>query len=147
MLTRYAKMIPFRSKLARHALECKEERMNARQRRQFSRARFETPAVLLVADERHDCAVRDLSLKGALVSPGAAWTPVAGVPCLLEIALGAEDATIRMNGEVVHVGPDRVGVVWRETDLDSLTHLRRLLELNLGDADLMQRELGALLSD
>jgi hypothetical protein len=31
-----------------------------------------------------------------------------------------------------------------EIDLDSITHLRRLLELNLGDPDLIERELSDL---
>jgi hypothetical protein len=35
--------------------------------------------------------------------------------------------------------------VCKEIDLDSISHLRRLIELNLGDQEELERELGALL--
>jgi hypothetical protein len=36
------------------------------------------------------------------------------------------------------------GLQWRNIDVDSLTHLRRLLELNLNDPSLLDRELADL---
>lgn len=117
------------------------------QRRHFARASFSADATLLVADVAAPCTVHDLSLKGALVSrDDASPAPQAGSECVLVIALDGEEAAIRLDCEVAHAEGNRVGLVWRETDLDSLTHLRRLLELNLADPQLMQRELGALLA-
>jgi hypothetical protein len=37
-----------------------------------------------------------------------------------------------------------LGFVCRHIDLDSISHLRRLVELNLGDETLLERELAAL---
>jgi len=37
-----------------------------------------------------------------------------------------------------------LGLSCREIDLDSITHLRRLVALNLGDEALLDRELGLL---
>jgi len=115
------------------------------QRRHFSRIRFHSGARLSVGDMETDCEVCDLSLKGALVKPAAGPNPAPGERCLLEIALDEAGTVIRMVGEVVHAGNGHVGLACREIDLDSITHLRRLLELNLGDPDLLHRELGALL--
>jgi hypothetical protein len=42
---------------------------------------------------------------------------------------------------VVHLEGVQVGMTCEDIDLQSLTRLRRLLELNTGDADLMDREL------
>jgi hypothetical protein len=49
-----------------------------------------------------------------------------------------------MAGEVVHREWTLVGVRCVEIDLESISHLRRLVELNLGDAELLHRELSAL---
>ena len=40
----------------------------------------------------------------------------------------------------------QLGLVCRSIDLDSVTHLRRLLELQLGDPTLLERDLAALFS-
>jgi hypothetical protein len=43
--------------------------------------------------------------------------------------------------------PQSLGFVCRHIDLDSISHLRRLVELNLGDEQLLERELAALGDD
>ena len=116
------------------------------QRRHFSRIRFRSGARLSIGGIERDCEVCDLSLKGALLKPAAGPDPVAGERCVLEIALDETGTAIRMTGEVAHAENGHVGLVCREIDLDSITHLRRLIELNLGDPDLLHRELGALVS-
>lgn len=118
--------------------------MQQAQRRHFSRIRFNTGARLLVGDRESPCEVRDLSLKGALIRSASDLRPAPGERCLLEIALDGEGAAIRMEGDIAHTGNGCVGLACREIDLDSITHLRRLLELNLGDPELLQRELGVL---
>jgi hypothetical protein len=117
------------------------------QRRIFSRIRFHSGARLLAGEQEGDCEVCDLSLKGALLRPAVTPGPVPGERCLLEIALDGSGTTIRMEGDVVHTENGCIGLACREIDLDSITHLRRLLELNLGTPELLQRELAALLCD
>lgn len=113
--------------------------------RHFSRIRFQTGAHLLIDGREIACEVCDLSLKGALIeAPDPATLPPPGERCLLELQLDS-DARVRMEGDVAHVEGRRLGLVCREIDLDSITHLRRLIELNLGDAALLQREFGALI--
>jgi hypothetical protein len=51
-----------------------------------------------------------------------------------------------MQGELVHREGHQVGLRCREIDIESIAHLRRLVELNLGDEDLLERELSALIS-
>ena len=46
---------------------------------------------------------------------------------------------------VAHREGRRAGLACQSIDVDSVTHLRRLVELNAGDPDLLQRELSALL--
>lgn len=90
----------------------------------------------------------DLSLKGALLRLPARSALKPGDPCLLSVSLAQLDVGIAMAGEVAHVELEglRVGLLCRSIDIESITHLRRLLEINLGDAQLLERELKALIA-
>lgn len=121
--------------------------MNSAQRRHYSRIRFSSGARLLVGDHEYRCEVLDLSLKGALLAfDGERPTIAADEPCLLEIGLDDGLTVIRMQGVQAHVEGPHLGLACREIDLDSITHLRRLLTLNLGDAESLSRELSALIA-
>ena len=118
----------------------------ADERRRFSRIAFHRPAQLDAAGELIPCELLDVSLKGALFEVPASARARVGQPATLTIRLDAGDATIRMSGQVVHREGGQVGLRCVEIDLDSIAHLRRLVELNLGDEDVLERELSALIS-
>lgn len=114
-------------------------------RRQFWRAAFRSPVQLTgTTGASVEGSLVDLSLKGALVEFVAAPALNAGDECQLVLSLSAE-AAIQMSTVVSHVEGNRIGLRCRHIDLDSITHLRRLVELNAGDPDLLDRELSALL--
>lgn len=114
------------------------------ERRRFSRITFHRPADLDLGDARASCEVLDVSLKGALVEVPPAVHVREGQPCTLVVHLDAGEARIRMEGEIVHHAGRQVGVRCTGIDLESISHLRRLVELNLGDDELLHRELSAL---
>lgn len=119
----------------------------SRNRRQFSRIHFQAEAVMFFPGGHFAVDVLDLSLKGALIKPMAEQFIVMGTNCTLKIHLGESGTTIRMEATVVHHQGDQYGLACRELDLDSVTHLRRLVALNLGDADLLEREVALLAHD
>ena len=45
---------------------------------------------------------------------------------------------------MTHAEAGRIGFRIEHIDMDSVAHLRRLVELNLGDPDLLKRDLAAL---
>ena len=49
-----------------------------------------------------------------------------------------------MNIAVVHVEDHETGLQCNAIDIDSVTHLRRLVELNLGDSEQLNKELSQL---
>lgn len=118
--------------------------MTNEDRRHFSRILFDTPARLLIGGDALPVHVHDLSLKGAMIrfasQPG--WAN--GTSCTLELILNEGETLIRMDMEVAYRQQDCIGLVCREIDLDSMIHLRRLVELNLGDETLLDRDLAAL---
>lgn len=111
--------------------------------RQFSRVPFDASATLTNSQHHWETELLDLSLKGALVRRPVDWSGFVGNDYRLHVHL-AEDVEVDMDVTVAHVEDDRVGLTCRDIDVDSVTHLRRLLELNLGNADLLDRELAAL---
>ncbi len=113
-------------------------------RRQFSRITFQTEARLFVAGGEYPVEVDDLSLKGALIRPEQSLSLHVGSPCALTMRLDEMGTTIRMDATLVHHEGPVYGLSCRSIDLDSVTHLRRLVELNLGDAALLERELSLL---
>lgn len=117
---------------------------HAKERRHFVRVVFDAEAHVITTDARFSGQVVDLSLKGALVELPAVPALEVGEPCLLAVQLG--DTVIKMSGDVAHVKGTQVGVQCRCIDLESITHLRRLVEMNLGGGKLLERELKALLA-
>lgn len=113
-------------------------------RRRFSRITFHRPAQLRVEGAEVSCELLDVSLKGALVEAPVGFAAPVGAACTLTVRLDAGEAVIRMDGEVVHHAGIQVGIRSRSMELDSIAHLRRLVELNLGDEELLHRELSAL---
>jgi hypothetical protein len=87
--------------------------------------------------------LQDISLKGALLETSTAWSGKPGEECQISLKL-APDATIGMWAEVMHVEGRQIGLRCKSIDLDSITHLRRLVELNSGDPALLDREFGSL---
>jgi hypothetical protein len=118
-----------------------------RNRRKFSRIPFKAEASLLLPDGEQLVDLIDLSLKGALVHPRAGMYVTVGTNCPLEIRLDQAGTNIRMEVTVVHHLANRYGLACRDIDLDSVTHLRRLVALNLGDEALAEREFALLQED
>ncbi|MDR3300590.1 MAG: PilZ domain-containing protein [Candidatus Accumulibacter sp.] len=115
------------------------------ERRKYFRITFHTPATLTFPDRTFEVEVLDLSLKGALVVLPAEITVTDQALCKLSVPLDETRTGITMKTRVVHLEDRRVGLRCLSIDLDSVTHLRRLVELNLGDPSLLDRELSEFL--
>ena len=113
--------------------------------RRFSRIPFVSESVLVVEGRQFHTRLVDISLKGALVDRPADFEADPDQPAHLDVNLGAPDAVISMDCEIAHLAPDRIGLRCVSIDLDSISHLRRLIELNSGDPELVERELSALM--
>ena len=113
--------------------------------RKFSRVTFDAESILHVKGSALSAHLLDISLKGALLDIGAAAVPARNSEAVLELRLTGSDVVIRMNTRVARLENTHVGLRCESIDLDSMAHLRRLLELNSGDPELVERELSALI--
>ncbi|MBB1517961.1 PilZ domain-containing protein [Aquipseudomonas guryensis] len=113
------------------------------ERRRFQRIAFDAATELAQGERRWSVELHDLSLKGLLVKRPRDWNGDPDQPFNATITL---DSDTRLHLEVVltRTRDDLLGFVCRHIDLESISHLRRLVELNLGDESLLERELAAL---
>ncbi|MDO9188680.1 MAG: PilZ domain-containing protein [Sulfurimicrobium sp.] len=111
--------------------------------RRFSRISFHTDVQLHFGQDAHLAQLLDIALKGALVALQQPLDGLVGKGCQLKLHLGGGEAIV-MEGVVAHQEGLHVGIECRHIDVDSLTRLRRLAELNLGDEALLDRELSRL---
>ncbi len=115
-------------------------------RRFFWRAAFQSPAKLVTPDGEFQAKLVDISLKGALLQMPTPWQGQRGLKCQLFLSLNV-DTQIAMWCTTMHVDGTHVGLRCDNIDLDSITHLRRLVELNVGDHNILERDLASLISD
>lgn len=118
-----------------------------RERRTFSRIPF-TGKVAVMSQHHHHhwmAELIDISMKGVLVSRPDEWRSQSDEGYQLKIHLGDNKVIITMDASLAHANSECLGFCCEHIDLDSMTHLRRLLELNLGDEERINQELSALI--
>jgi len=115
------------------------------EKRRFHRINFDAPCELHCQDVVWSTEVLDISLKGVLVQRPEGWKVPLNKPCEVVIHLNEHEAAIVMAVELKHVEDHRLGFRCQYIDLDSATHLKRLVELNLGDQALLEREFAHLI--
>lgn len=113
------------------------------ERRLYQRVNFDAEVLMEHGDASWLCHLVDISLKGLLVVFPDDVNADMGELYNMEFRLG-EDAAINMRVKVKHMQDHLVGLEWGDIDLESFTHLRRLLELNLLGPEEMHRELTEL---
>ena len=117
---------------------------HASDRRRFRRIAFDAKTELRQNGWELPVKLVDLSLKGLLVERPADFKGNKALPFDVDIRLDPK-AHIKMQVRLTHEDHGQLGFVCQHIDLDSISHLRRLVELNLGDEDELHRELAALL--
>ena len=117
--------------------------MTDNERRHYQRIPFIADVILRHNDQQWSCGLEDISLKGMLIVPPADAEPAQDEIYVIELVLG-EAATISMQAKISHITDTHWGMEWGNIDLDGLTHLRRLLELNMDNPEEMHREMAEL---
>ena len=117
--------------------------MTMTDRRRFHRIPFDATTELSQGQNTWQVELLDISLKGLLIQQPANWSGSAQQPFRACLYLNAE-VQIRMDVELVRSHNQQLGFSCLTIDVESISHLRRLMEFNLGDERLLQRELAAL---
>lgn len=116
------------------------------ERRHFKRIHFDCLAFVDgPSGTSQEVNLQDISLNGVLVSKPEGWKAMAEAQYILRVDLSGEETEIRMECVVAHESDTAIGFRCLHIDIDSAGHLRRIVELNLGDPELLNRELSALI--
>jgi len=122
--------------------------MNSEQvknRRKFQRVLFDATTKIKSASGDISAHLIDISLNGVLIQRPKEWNGDIEDKLTVSVQLGNDDkARILMDTTVAHMENGELGLHCVSIDMDSITYLRRLVELNIGDAGLLERELEAL---
>ncbi|QKK03792.1 MAG: PilZ domain-containing protein [Pseudomonadota bacterium] len=117
------------------------------ERRRFHRFPFDARCELVVAGQRHLCDLLDISINGALIEPvGDLDLPTGDGRLLLEVRgeLAGDEIAFSVVVDVVRLESMRMACRFVEVDVDSFESLKDLVADNLGDLELLDRELTQL---
>ena len=122
--------------------------MSEKERRQYHRVSFATTAKLSSENQFFSCQIIDLSIQGVLLRAHGMVNAVLGTEYSLTIPLSEEEndssSCISMRVTLAHNSPEKLGFRCENIDLESITHLRRIVELNSGDSQLLERDFESL---
>lgn len=116
----------------------------SKERRRFSRIDFDARVELTQGDKSWPAQLLDISLKGLLLAKLAPYelpNTVFGLKIIL-----SDQTDITMSAQVVHQTVEQLHLTCTSIDIDSVSHLRRLIELNIGDSNAAERELSELIN-
>lgn len=112
------------------------------ERRLFTRIPFIADVDVEIDGVAHHAELHDISLMGVLVKLDDGTMAPLTTPVRVLLALDTERTiVITTQGRIVHCEDGSLGCRFEQVDLESMIHLRRLMELNLGDAERIKREI------
>ncbi|QMV13462.1 PilZ domain-containing protein [Vibrio spartinae] len=111
------------------------------EKRRFSRIIYRAPALLTQGSVHIATTVQDLSLHGILLSilGESRLDPQQSV--YIEFPLPESDISIQMTANIVSLENNTLHASIAYIDVESISHLKRLIELNVGNDELLHREL------
>lgn len=119
-----------------------------KEQRHFSRIPFDAEVSITDPQNNTSYSARllDISLNGALTTGPNISTAEIAKTYQLVFSLGdaGNNARLQMEASIAHMEDARIGFQYQNMDLDTATHLHRLVELNLADEKLMEKELAEL---
>lgn len=115
-----------------------------KERRHFSRIKFATHVQIIFENNKYEGELADVSLNGALFRPDGQIDLELGDICELSFLLSASEVNLVFKAQLVHEFNGYFGFKFLSEDMGTMSHLRRLLELNTGDSDQIAHELSFL---
>ena len=116
------------------------------EQRHFTRIPFNASVSIIHSStgKKTTAELIDISFKGVLLEKPSDWKIEIGEHYTVHFQLGSDEVEINLAVSAVHSEEDHIGFKTEHMDLDSATHLRKIVELNLGNESLLERELSEL---
>ena len=117
------------------------------EQRRFKRINFQADVQITCEENILHGDLLDISLKGALISIREPGILQIGRQAGIRIYLPSSEITLTAEADVVHQRGKDYGFKFFKIDAESIGHLRRLLELNLGSSETVASELEFILKE
>jgi len=117
------------------------------EKRYFKRVNFQAEVQVICDENILHGDLLDISLKGALIRIHEPRILQIDRQATIRIYLSSSDITLTAEADVVHQGGEDYGFKFFKIDAESIGHLRRLLELNLGSSEAVASELEFILKE
>ncbi|WP_159655807.1 PilZ domain-containing protein [Vibrio atypicus] len=111
------------------------------ERRRFSRIVYRTQTVLRQGINTVNATISDLSLHGLLIDCDQSALLTQDEQVNVEFSLSGSDVTIQLVGNIVGINNNMIRLSIDHIDIESIGHLKRLIELNVGDDELLHRDI------
>ncbi len=117
------------------------------EKRYFKRVNFPAEAQVICGENILHGDLLDISLKGTLIRIHEPGILKPGRQTTVRIYLSSSIISITAEAEVIHQQGEDFGFKFFRIDAESMGHLRRLLELNLGNSKTVTGELEFILKE
>jgi len=117
------------------------------EKRRFSRVKCAEKCIVETGSKTVEGWLQDISLKGALVKHSGDISIERGDKWKLFFQLNHSDIVLQFDVQVVHCWDNLAGVKFIEMDLDTMIHLRSLMEARTVNPEQVRYELAFLRED
>ncbi|BBL87894.1 MULTISPECIES: PilZ domain-containing protein [Vibrio] len=111
------------------------------ERRRFSRIIYRVPATLTQGPNQLDTTIQDLSLHGLLLETSSPAELDLHSPVEICFVFSESEQSVCLNANIVSLNQNAIRLKISSIDIDSISQLRRFIELNVGSDELLNREL------
>lgn len=116
------------------------------EKRELTRVAFNIEATIHYQERTFSGKVDNLSLKGMFIQTSEKFKLQDSIQITIHLAGETSDLAINLNGIVVRMVEQGIGVQFDKVDLDSFIHLRNIVAYNNGDEDKVMDEFFTFIS-
>jgi hypothetical protein len=111
------------------------------ERRRFARIIHHAPAQLQQGQLHLDATIKDLSLHGLLLELANTEPLNSQYPVTVTFAFAESEQRLTLTADIVDAGPHTARLKISSIDINSISQLKRFIQLNIGNDELLHREL------
>ncbi|HDM8237654.1 PilZ domain-containing protein [Vibrio campbellii] len=111
------------------------------ERRRFSRIIYQVPALIEQGNLAMQATIQDLSLHGLLLKVEDAKPLDSLLPVEVEFSFIQSEQMMQLSAGIVSIAGNEIRLKISNIDIESISQLKRFIELNVGNNELLNREL------
>lgn len=111
------------------------------ERRRFSRIIYQVSALLEQGDLALQATIQDLSLHGLLLKAENASSLEPSRKVDVSFSFAQSEQVMQLTANIISIIDSKIRLKINNIDIDSISQLKRFIELNVGNNELLNREL------